>query len=230
MAKECGAVNDRGASSVTIAGATWTGISTPFARRPVCYDDTHCGGSQMVGMGDLKKAEQSHYAAWQAFVQQTCSDALTLAVNQANCSGFAKTVAGKLGIALGNTGNGQANDIYDEVTKPGGSWILLGVGADGAKLAPYYAKQGYLVLAVWKDRTGSNGHIAIVTDFRELTSKTSAITDRNVAASWGVLDRADLSQNNGPIRASFGPGKRDDVTYVAHSIMKYPQSSVAGKP
>ena len=47
-----------------------------------------------------------------------------------------------------------------------------------------------------------NGHVAVVSDIRDLEKTTINLTDRNVAASWGVLDHEELAQNN---------GRRDEV-------------------
>ena len=57
------------------------------------------------------------------------------------------------------------------------------------------------MIAAWKNMAG-NGHVAVVSDIRDLEKTTINLTDRNVAASWGVLDHEELAQNN---------GRRDEV-------------------
>ena len=81
----------------------------------------------------------------------------------------------------------------------------------------YYARQGFLVIAAWKNDSG-NGHVAVVTDITDLQKNKLFLTDRNVAASWGVLNLPDLAQLNGPLRGTFGGDKRDDVIYAAAYI------------
>ena len=95
------------------------------------------------------------------------------------------------------------------------SWLSLGVpvGQTELKCLDIVFTNGYKNLFV--EGVGSIGHVAIVTDLRDLSKHTSTITDRNVAASWGVLDHAELSQLNGRIRESFGADKRAEVFYAA---------------
>jgi hypothetical protein len=50
-----------------------------------------------------------------------------------------------------------ANDMFDEMSKPEGDWKEL----DGAK-AQWYANTGALVIAAWKNPTGSHGHVCVV--------------------------------------------------------------------
>ena len=171
----------------------------------------------MVGMGDVKVAERADFKRLHERVRDTCSKALKLPTNQENCSGFAKDVATRLGVSLGSFRNGQANDIYDEVKNS--PWIRIGTGSEGARRAPYYASRGFLVLAVRKD--GSNGHVAVVTGFRELTPGQSKIINQNVAASWGHLHDASKAGNEERITKSWRTSEFADVLFVAHPIMKF---------
>jgi hypothetical protein len=171
----------------------------------------------MAGFGDLKVAEARGYEEAHKVVLDACASAFSDDDNKGNCSGFVKAVGDKRGIQVGTTGQGQANDIYDEIS--GSPWLDLGQGHAGAVKAAYYARQGYFVVAAWKSDSG-NGHVAVVTDLKNLQSR-GALTDRNVAASWGVLNHADLAQNGGAIRESFGPDKRDTVRYAAQYIKKW---------
>ncbi len=171
----------------------------------------------MSGMGDLKVAEARDYKTLHKLILKACSSSFT-AENKGNCSGFVKAVGSRLGIRVGTTGAGQANDIYSEIAQP--PWYQLGKGEKAAVKAAHYAKCGFLVIAAWKSEAG-NGHVAVVTDIRDLAKTTINLTDRNVAASWGVLDHEELAQNNGRIRESFGQGKRDEVRYAAHFLSKF---------
>jgi len=170
-----------------------------------------------MGMGDLKVAESRQSAELHQTILDACSAALSNEENQANCSGFVKDAASKLGIKVGTTGNGQANDIFDEIDSS--PWIPLGTGHAAAVKAAYYALEGFFVIAAWRNDSG-NGHVAVVTDLVGLQNR-GAVSDRNVAASWGVLNNADLAQENGPIRESFGSGKREHVKYAAQFINKF---------
>jgi hypothetical protein len=172
-----------------------------------------------MGMGDVKVSEARAYEGLHRLILKACADAFEIAANRANCSGFVKDVGNRLGISIGGTGVGQANDIYSEID--GAPWYLLGHGAPAAVKAAYWARQSYFVVAAWKHPDGHNGHVAVVTDLRDLQQRVAALTDRNVAASWGVLNREDLAQDNGPIRESFGTLKRPNVKYAARFINKF---------
>jgi hypothetical protein len=168
----------------------------------------------MAGMGDLKVAEAQQYAEAHARIRKACDTAFGVSENRANCSGFVKAVASDLGIPI----QGQANDIYDQIQKD--PWRLLGRGDTGATAAVYAARQGFLVVAAWKNDEG-NGHVAVVTDWNAL-GRTGAPTSRNVLASWGVLKLPDKAQNHGLIRESFDPKKKlPDVIFASRYIAKF---------
>jgi hypothetical protein len=164
-------------------------------------------------MGDVKIAEARQYAQAHARLRKACDDAFSVADNRGNCSGFVKAVAFDLGIPI----EGQANAIYDEIQKD--PWRVLGRGDTGATAAVYAARQGFLVVAAWKNEDG-NGHVAVVTDWTAL-GRTGAPTSRNVLASWGVLNLPDKAQNHGLIRESFDPKKKlPDVIFASQYIAK----------
>src|SRR6476659_1674755 len=54
----------------------------------------------------IKVAEARQSAELHQVILDACSDALSNEDNQANCSGFVKTVGDKLGISVGTTGKG----------------------------------------------------------------------------------------------------------------------------
>jgi hypothetical protein len=171
-------------------------------------------------MGDVKAAEARDYANAHARILAACEVAFKSEANQANCSGFVKAVGTTLGIPVGTTGSGQANDIYDEIGKP--PWMPLGESEEGARRAIYAARQGFFVIAAWKSEAGKNGHVAVVTDLANLDRKTTQVTTRNILASWGVLDHSDLARLGGSIRESFSVTKKlPKVRYAAQYIRKF---------
>jgi hypothetical protein len=169
----------------------------------------------MAGMGDLKQAESEQNRRLNALITKACADAFGSVANRGNCSAFVRDVGSRLGIMI--TGQ-QANDIYIEIQRP--PWTLLGIGNQGAIKAPYYALQGFLVIAAWKNKSG-NGHVAIVHDLRDLSNKITSISDRNIAASWGVLDMPNSAQFSGRIRDSFRATRLADTVYAARFITKF---------
>jgi hypothetical protein len=169
----------------------------------------------MTGMGDLKQAEREQNRRLNALITKACADAFALAANRGNCSAFVRDVASRLGITIIGQ---QANDIYAEIQRS--PWILLGTGNQGALKAPYHALQGFLVIAAWKNQSG-NGHVAIVHDLRDLSDKIAAISDRNLAASWGVLDIPANAQFNGRLRDSFSATKLTSTVYATRFITKF---------
>jgi hypothetical protein len=171
-----------------------------------------------MGFGDLRVAEARAYEEAHQRIVDACKEAFAVPENQANCSGLVKYVGEKLGIKIGQTGNGQANDIFDEIQK-GSPWLYLGKGNAGAVKGAYYATQGFFVVAAWKSSSGS-GHVAVVTDLQDLKG-VKEVTDRNVAATWGVLDHAELAKFKEGIRSSFGADKRDAVIYAAQFPTKF---------
>jgi hypothetical protein len=173
-----------------------------------------------MGFGDVKVAEARGYKRAHDVILKACAQAFADDDNCANCSGFVKAVADMVGVPLAKTGKGQANDIYLEIQKP--PWIPIGTGEAASVRAVYYAREGFLVVAAWKNPDANkNGHVAIVTDLRDLTKLTKVVTDVNVAASWGVLDRAELARQDGRVRDAFGPDKRPAVFYAAQYIRKW---------
>jgi hypothetical protein len=167
-----------------------------------------------MGMGDVKIAEARSYETGHQRILRACTKAFQNAANRANCSGFVKAVAAELRVPIGNLGAGQANDIYDEIGKP--PWISLGKGHTGAVKAAYCARQGNFVIAAWKDPSGGNGHVVVVTDL-DLRGLGFAgkVSDRSVLASWGVFNQADLARDGGPIRTTFNVQlKLPDVIYA----------------
>ena len=168
----------------------------------------------MVGMGHLKVVEARQYAEAHALIRKACDDAFDVSENRGNCSGFVKAVATELGIPM----QGQANDIYNDIQKD--PWRFLGRGDTGATAAVYAARQGFLVIAAWKNESG-HGHVAVVTDWTGL-GRTGAPTSRNVLASWGVLNLPDKAQNHGLIRESFSPREKlPDVIFASQYIAKF---------
>jgi hypothetical protein len=95
-----------------------------------------------------------------------------------NCSGFAKVIAGELGIFLPST---QADGIIDHARAPGSGWTKLanGVGANQR------AEAGQFVLGVLKSDEHvpkrANGHIVVVTGHKPLAF------EQYPAAYWGGL-------------------------------------------
>jgi hypothetical protein len=59
-----------------------------------------------------------------------------------------------------------------------------------------------------------------VHDLRDLSNKIAAISDRNIAASWSVLDMPDSAQLNGRIRDSFSATKLASTVYAARFITR----------
>jgi hypothetical protein len=169
----------------------------------------------MAGMGDLKQVEREQNRRLNALITKACADAFASTVNRGNCSAFVRDVGRRLGITIIGQ---QANDIYFEIQRA--PWALLGIGNQGALKAPYQALQGFLVVAAWRNPSG-NGHVAIVHDLRDLSSKIAAISDRNIAASWGVLDTPHSAQLNGRIRDSFSTTKLASTVYAARFITRF---------
>ena len=170
-------------------------------------------------MGDVKFAEARGYAKAHERILAACNRAFESEDNRANCSGFIKAVAADLGITVGLLGKGQANDIYSEIQNP--PWISFGSGHDGAVRAAYAAREGFFVVAAWKNSDG-NGHVAVITDLANLRRGTFTVSDRNVAAAWGVLDRSDLAENGGFLRVTLNPTtKIPNTIYAGQYITKF---------
>ena len=169
-----------------------------------------------MGMGEVRLAEARAFSAMHLLVVAACERAFALEKNRANCSGFVKEVAKTLGIELGTLGAGAANDIFLEIGRA--PWIQIGTGRQAAVRAAEWARTGSLVVAALQ--RGRHGHVAIVTDFRDLRIR-GATLDRNVAASWGVLERADLAQHGGPIRESFAIAQAENIRYACQGIKRF---------
>ena len=112
--------------------------------------------------------------------------------NKADCSGFAKAVAGDLRITLLS---GVANDIVDEIQNA--PWTVL---ADGIA-AKTQADAGFFVIGAKKD--DPHGHVVVVVQgpldgthqkyprayWGSLAGKPSVIPDNTVNYAWSATER-----------------------------------------
>ncbi len=114
-----------------------------------------------------------------------------------NCSGFAKAVAGLVGISL----SGQANEIVDQMQKL--PWKLLKSGSE----ATAEASLGKLVLGGLKDKP--LGHVVIVVAGPLSHGKYPT-------AYWGSY--GGVGKKNTTINWSWEKTDRDNVIYSSISI------------
>ncbi len=105
-----------------------------------------------------------------------------------DCSGFARAVAGQLGVTL----NGLANQIVDTI-RGGAGWTLLanGVAAEQAAAAGKF-------------------HVVVVVAGRPLNR------DKYPFAYWGRLGGG--GKENETVNFAWRAEDRDNVTYAAHDI------------
>jgi hypothetical protein len=129
-------------------------------------------GSQHVGGVAEQGAKKGRVIA-------ACTKHFTL--NTGDCSGFVKAVLAEL--KLGVTLTGQANDICDQMVKA--PWVPIGVGTDAAVIAGVSAAEGKFVVAGLKAPT--NGHVAVVVDYRNAFDSYPPVDRDKAVAFWGKL-------------------------------------------
>lgn len=120
--------------------------------------------------------------------------------HKSDCSGFAKAVANRLGIAL----TGMANDIVDEIqTAP---WSPLADGPAAAQAAA----EGRLVIAGLKGAEQSvpdaHGHVVVVV-------QGSLAHGLYPSAYWGRL--GSVGKKNTTLNWAWREGDRDHLVYGA---------------
>src|SRR6266851_3643043 len=122
-----------------------------------------------------------------------------------DCSGFARAVAGQLGVTL----NGLANQIVDTI-RGGTEWTQL---ADGVAAAQS-AAAGKLVLGGLRGdeqtHRDAHGHLVVVVAGRPLNR------DKYPFAYWGRLGGG--GRENTTVNFAWREADRDNVTYAAHDI------------
>jgi hypothetical protein len=154
----------------------------------------------MVGFGDLRVAEARAAQAQQTAIVTACENAwdeefIAGIKNSDNCSGFVKSVAGKVGILLPATAN--ADGLVDEIAS---KWTKL----DSGLIAWREARTGTFVLAGLKSSdhapARNNGHIVVITDgslYRDIyppcwggsTGSAQSRGDKSVGEVWNRTDR-----------------------------------------
>ena len=112
-----------------------------------------------------------------------------------DCSGFAKAVAGDLGITL----TGMANDIVDQIQTS--SWTLL---ADGIA-AKAQADAGNFVIGGLKDNP--HGHVVVV-----VQGPIDPTHGKYPTAYWGSLARK--PGKNKTVNWAWDAAERDNVIYA----------------
>jgi hypothetical protein len=125
-----------------------------------------------------------------------------------DCSGFAKAVAGQLGVTL----TGQADDIVDTIrTDPKWTRLADGVAAAAAAVA------GQLVIGGLRGEEQANpdphGHVVVVV---ATAPGQSLAHGRYPFAYWGRL--GGVGKENATINFAWRPEDRDNVSYAAHHI------------
>jgi hypothetical protein len=100
--------------------------------------------------------------------------------NKGDCSAFVRAVAQDLGFVL----NGNANAIYAQIAKA--PWVRIGIGAQAAAVAGISAGEGKFVVAA--EQGQSNGHVAVVVDYRNAFDSYSPVDRDKAVASWGKLN------------------------------------------
>ena len=136
-------------------------------------------------------------------VKDACEDCFAAHAN--DCSGFARAVAGGLGITL--TGNADA--IVDTL-RGGGAWVAL----DDGFAAEQAAEDGKLVLAGLKGAEQANpdphGHVVVVVAGKSLAH------DAYPLAYWGRLGGG--GKQNETLNFAWQVEDRDNIFYAAHDI------------
>jgi hypothetical protein len=115
----------------------------------------------------------------------------------ADCSGFAKAVAGDLGITL----TGMANDIVDQIQAS--PWTLLGDGIAAKK----QADAGFFVIGGLKDNP--HGHVVIV-----VQGPIDAAHQKYPTAYWGSIRGAQFAAKDKTVNWAWDAADRDRVIYA----------------
>ena len=115
----------------------------------------------------------------------------------ADCSGFAKAVAGDLGITL----TGMANDIVDQIQAA--PWTLL---ADGIA-AKAQADAGFFVIGGLKDTP--HGHVVVV-----VQGPIDPAHQKYPTAYWGSIRGAQFAAKNKTVNWAWDAADRDRVIYA----------------
>lgn len=116
---------------------------------------------------------------------------------KSDCSGFAKAVAGKLGIAL----TGQANDIVNSL-RASPEWENLGAVPATATAR---ATQGFFVVGGLKKNP--NGHVVVV---------VKSASERHPVAYWGRLGGTGRKKTT--VNWSWNQSDLPQVEYFATSL------------
>lgn len=115
----------------------------------------------------------------------------------ADCSGFAKAVAGNLGISL----TGMANDIVDQIQAA--PWTLL---ADGIA-AKAQADAGSFVIGGLKDTP--HGHVVVV-----VQGPIDPAHQKYPTAYWGSIRGAQFAAKDKTVNWAWDAADRDRVIYA----------------
>ena len=136
-------------------------------------------------------------------VKDACETCFAAHAN--DCSGFARAVAGQLGVTL----NGLANDIVDTL-RGGGEWTQLPKGV----AASQSAAAGKLVLGGLKGseqtHPDAHGHVVVVVAGQPLAH------GKYPFAYWGRLGGGGM--RNQTVNWAWRAEDRDNVSYAAHDI------------
>jgi len=128
--------------------------------------------------------------------------------NKGDCSAFVKAVAHELTLDL----TGQANDIYDQISKS--PWTKIGIGGNAATIAGVTAGEGNLVIAAKKDQP--NGHVAVVVDYRNAFDSYKPVDRDKAVAFWGNL--GSVGQEYMRITKSWTASELNEVLYAYRPI------------
>ena len=159
----------------------------------------------MADIGELRLREFEAATALAGPILQACKDSweeewIKGLKNKDNCSGFVKSVAGKLGVPLNSAAN--ADQIVDEIAA---SWTKI---ADPLE-AWRKAITGSFVLAGLKSsdhaRARNNGHVVVITDGKLYRQK--------YPPCWGGSIGSAQSQGDKSVGEVWGPGDRDNIGY-----------------
>jgi len=133
-----------------------------------------------------------------------------------DCSGFARAVAGQLGVAL----NGLANDIVDTI-RAGAPWTALADGIAAAQAAA----DGKLVIGGLRGDQQANpdphGHVVVVV---ATAPGQSLAHGKYPFAYWGRL--GGVGEKDQTVNWAWKAQDLDNVTYAAHDIAA--STAVAG--
>ncbi len=124
--------------------------------------------------------------------------------HKADCSGFAKAVAGALGVPL----VGTANEIADAL-RAGAGWVVLADGIDAARAA----REGRLVVAGLRGEqqrhVSAHGHVVVVVDGVLAHGKYPP-------AYWGQL--GNVGKKDTTLNFAWNAQDRDRITYAQHEL------------